>query len=340
MFQKPLYISDIEVNLPENRLTNKDINLEYPKWNVSSTEEKFGVNSRPIAAEGETAFDLALTACRSLLERHSGIKEKIDAIIFCTQTPDYLLPPNSCLLHKELELPESVLAFDFNLACSGYIYGLAIAQGFFEIGLAHNTLLVNADTYSKIIHKGDRSTRLLFGDGASVTLLKAAEQEQKGLIDVNCLTFGKGYQNFIVPAGGFRLPKSSVTNKEKEDKYGSIRTDEHIHMKGPGVLGFVNTLVPKSVIALLDKSQMTIEDIDLVIFHQASKAAISTLGRKLKISEDKIYSNLERHGNLVSASIPVAIHEAEQEGALKRGDRILLVGFGVGLSYGSAILNY
>jgi 3-oxoacyl-[acyl-carrier-protein] synthase III len=340
MFQNPLVIYDISVRLPKGRLTNENLDLEHPSWNVESTEKKFGVRSRPIAAEGETAFDLALAACKSLFKKHSGIREEIDAIIFCTQTPDYLMPSNSCLLHKELDLAEKVLAFDFNLACSGYIYGLAIAQGLFEMGMIRNALLINADTYSKLIHSGDRATRLLFGDGASVTLLKTCEQGEKGLIGVNCLTFGKGYHNFIVPAGGFRLPKSSVTNKKKIDKNGNLTTDEHIFMNGAGILGFVNTMVPQAVNDLLNKCQMTIQDIDLVFFHQGSKVAINTLGRKLKIPKEKIYSNLERCGNLVSASIPVAIQEAKQEGVLKSGDCILLVGFGVGLSYGSAILNF
>jgi 3-oxoacyl-[acyl-carrier-protein] synthase III len=340
MFLKPLCILDIEVELPENRLTNIELDLEYPDWGVTSTAESFGVKSRPIAQTGETAFDLALVACRSLFERHKGIQDDIDALIFCTQTPDYILPPNSCLLHKELELQESVLAFDFNLACSGFIYGLAIAQGFFEMGMVNKVLLINADTYSKLIHPADRATRLLFGDGAAVTLLQTPEENQRGLIDISCSTFGKGYHNFIVPAGGFRLPKSSDTRKENEDTYGNIRTEENILMRGAGVLGFVNTLVPRNVIALLKKCEITIDNIDLVIFHQASMAAISTLGRKLNVPTEKIYINLERHGNLVSASIPVAMQEAIQEGVLKRGDCILIVGFGVGLSYGSAILQF
>ena len=198
-------IEQIAYHLPERVVTNQELRLEHPSWDVSRAEKYSGVLQRYIANDDETALDLAFEACQKLFGEYSGLGGKIDAILFCTQSEDYIMPPNSCVLHEKLDLPENVLAFDFNLACSGYVYGLALAQGLICSGMAENILLVNADTYSKYIHKDDRSTRLLFGDGAAATWVTTSV-DSAGIIDIQCATSGKGYGKLVVLWDGTVIP--------------------------------------------------------------------------------------------------------------------------------------
>lgn len=331
-------IKHIEYYLPENLITNSDFQQQNPSWDMEKAAQKTGVYKRYFAADNETAFDLACKACNALFQ--SGIikKDTVDGIIFCTQSPDYIMPSNAFLLHKHLNLEQSVFAFDYNLACSGFIYGMAIARGFVATGLATNILLVNADTYSKYIHPKDRSARILFGDGASVTVL--SKDEPSGIIDIQLASSGKDYKSFYVPSGGCRLPKSDVTEMEQVDSSGNVHTLENIHMNGFGVWKFIASTVPKQINELLKKNNYSTDDIDLYVFHQASKMTIDSLVKVLKIDEHKVFNNLANVGNLVSASIPVALKDAADAGRLKRGDLILMSGFGVGLSWGTIIMKY
>ena len=234
---------------------------------------------------------------------------------------------------------EHVLAFDFNLACSGYIYGLVLAQGLICSGQASHVLLVNADTYSKYINKQDRSTRVLFGDGAAVSLIVKSETNE-GIIDLKCSTAGKYYDKFIIQVGGCRNPKSPKTSKSETDKSGNIRTMENIHMDGMDILNFVNLKVPKQVLELIRKNGLSIKDIDLFVFHQASNMALDSIQRLLKIAPEKMFRNLSEVGNTVSASIPIALKDAFSQRMISSGDKVLLAGFGVGLSWGTAIIQF
>lgn len=331
-------IDDIAYYLPEEVVTNRDLAKENPGWNMDHLEERVGVKNRHIARDNETAADLSLKACKKLFSKREGIKEEVDGIIFCTQSPDHIIPPNACILHKMLDLPEEVFAFDLNLACSGYIYGLALARGLIHSNTARKILLVTADTYSKYINKQDRSTRTLFGDGAAVSWITASDSAQ-GIMDIQCSTSGAHYDKFIIPAGGHRIPKSAETAISERDKSGNIRTKENIHMKGLGILTFVNSKVPKQVKEVLARNNMTIDGIDLFVFHQASKLALNSLARLLKINPEKMYSNLHDIGNTVSASVPIALKDAMDKKKASKGDKILLCGFGAGLSWGTAILE-
>lgn len=331
-------IEDIEYYLPEQVVDNKDLQQENPDWDMSSIEKRVGVLKRHIAREDETAVDLALKACERLFLRNKNAKQGIDAVIFCTQSEDYILPPNACLLHSMLDLNDDVFAFDFNLACSGYIYGLALAQGLICSKSATNVLLVNADTYSKYINKKDRSVRMLFGDGAAVSLITKSDSEQ-GIIDIKCSTHGKLYDKFIIPAGGCRMPKSETTSVPKTDNAGNVRTLENIHMDGVGILRFVSAKVPVQVRQILERNNLTVNDIDMFIFHQASKLVLDRLINSLEIGPEKMYQNLSEVGNTVSASIPMVLKVALDKGKILPGNKILLSGFGVGLSWGTAIIK-
>ena len=248
------------------------------------------------------------------------------------------MPPNACLLHRSLELPENVFAMDFTLACSGYVYGLAMAQGLLKSKFATNILLVNADTYSKYIYPQDRSARVLFGDGAAVSWLMVSD-DRRGILDIACATAGDHYDKFIIRAGGCRTPKSIATARPVTDDSGNARTDETIFMDGYGILKFVSSKVPQQIHTVLRRNHMTVNDVDCFIFHQASAMVLDTLTRLLRVPKEKVYSNIQRVGNTVSASIPIAIKQAMDEGRIVRGHKILLSGFGVGLSWGTALLE-
>ena len=334
-----LKINHIEYYLPKNRIQNKDVFKLNPDWDLEFLTKKTGVLNRFYTDIDETALDIANKACEAFFEKNESVKSKIDGLIFCTQSNDYIMPPNSSLLHGMLNLSEQVLAFDFNLACSGYIYGLALANGLIKTKVATNILMINADTYSKYINDSDRSSKLLFGDAAAVTHLNRSD-DGKGLIDIICSTSGINYRKFIIPAGGMRKPKSNETKLESKDKSGNIRNQEEIHMDGLGIFSFVNAKVPKQVLEILKRNQYEIENIDLFVFHQASKLALESLTKILKIEPDKVYINIDKIGNTVSASIPIALKDAQEEGKIKNGYKVLCSGFGVGLSWGTCILQF
>lgn len=332
-------IQDIAYYLPEKVVKNTDLASDYPDWDMQKVEKRSGVIQRHVADSNQTSFDLAFEACQRMLHHQPHLRLEIDGLIFCTQSPDYIMPPNSCLLHKSLELKEEVLSFDINHACSGFVYGMAIARGLLESGQVSKLLLVTAETYSKMIGNGDRSARTLFGDGAAATLLTLGK-EGSGIQDIICATAGTGYKSFYIPAGGHRIPATSYTKEEGTDKSGNIRTAEQIHMDGMEILAFVNTRVKSQIASLLEKNNLKVEDIDVFVFHQASNMALDALRRLLRIDRSKVYKNLRNLGNTVSATIPIALKDAQEEGAIKKGDLVLLSGFGVGLSWASALYRF
>lgn len=330
-------ITHIEYYLPEKIVSNKDLQDEFPQWDVDKIQTKSGVTSRHIAEKEETALDLSIKACEKLFSKFD--KSKIDGIIYCTQSPDYIMPSNSFLLQRHFELNEQLFCYDFNHACTGYIYGLMMANSFIKSGLAKNVLLVTADTYSKYINPADRSTRVLFGDAAAVTIVEATNQADKGIIDLEVATFGNGFDKFIIPAGGARLPQSPETAIPTTDILGNVRTKNNIKMDGMAVWSFINSKVPDQIKGLLERNQLTIKDIDQIVFHQASLMTLDSLVKILNLEKDKVFINIHNLGNTVSASIPIALKDAMNNGRIKENECILLSGFGVGLAYGTIIIN-
>jgi 3-oxoacyl-[acyl-carrier-protein] synthase-3 len=331
-------VEAISYAFPTMLVTNQQLASEYPNWDFERLEKRTGVFTRYVAEQHETALDFALRACRELDLQGRLRPEDIDALIFCTQSPDYIMPPNSCVLHGKLGLHSEVLAFDITLACSGYIYGLRLADSLIESGAARRVLLATADTYTRYIHAGDRATRCLFGDGGAVSLISQS-QNGRGIRDIRCGTAGTHYGKFIIPAGGMRLQRTPDTAKEKTDHSGNIRSDEHIKMDGMGVLSFFNATVPCSVRETLQRNGLSIADVDLFIFHQASQVVLDSIRAALNIPVEKMVYDLAEVGNLVSASIPVALKRAFDRGDAKPGQLALLCGFGVGLSWGTALVD-
>jgi 3-oxoacyl-[acyl-carrier-protein] synthase III len=333
-------INDVAIALPAEVLTNDEFIEELGENKYDLLVRHTGVLRRHVAATGQTALDLGEEACRKLFAAHPELPQQIDTLIFCTQSPDYILPPNSCVLHGRLGLSESVAAFDLPHACSGYIYAVHIAHALVAAGSATNVLVVTADTYTKFIHPLDRSTRVLFGDGAAVTWVGAGSGD-RGILDVVCGTNGRYFDKFLIPAGGCRRPLSDfMRDQEQCDSSGNVRSPANIHMSGGDILSFVASRIPPHVNDLLARNDLKIDQVDWIVFHQASSVVLDTLSAMLDADPAKVLRNLENVGNTVSASIPVTLRAALDEELIRPRQMILLCGFGAGMSWGSALVRW
>jgi len=331
-------ITSIAYALGENLVTNEDLESENPSWIMSRTAERTGISARTIANPGTTALDLATEASEAMFKRSDISRDTIDGLIFCTQTPDYILPGNSSLLHGRLGLARNVLSFDMTHACSGYVYAAGVARSLVDSGAASNVLVVTGDTYSRLVHPQDRSVRAIFGDGASCSLITANRPTRLEFIDVGFWTAGEKADRFIIDNGGSRTPYNPDIIVEP-DKNARVFSPNHIRMDGLGLLSFFNSTIRKDVKSLLNRNNMELDDIDRVVFHQASKMAIEGLARSMKLSMDKVEVSFSETGNLVSTSIPVALAKMFENKTVEFGQKILLCGFGVGLSWSAAILS-
>lgn len=317
-------IKTIEYYLPPQTEDGNALKRDNPDWRIEEIEQKTGISVRHVADSKQTAMDMATLAAQKLFA--SGVqKEEIDFLVFVTQSPDYVLPTSACILQDILGLKKSCMAFDVNLGCSGFIYGLAIGGALSEAGLGKKGLLICSETYTKYIDKSDRICRPLFSDGAAVVLLGPSIFDNLGPFEMG--TDGSGYSDLIVHSSGARI----LDQRQKEHK---------LFMDGPKVFMFTMDMVPKCVTALLEKSQKAIDDIDLFIFHQANKMIIDNIINKLKIPEEKVFMNYQKIGNTVSASIPIAVKDALDERCFKKGDQLMLVGFGVGYSWGGCLVRW
>jgi 3-oxoacyl-[acyl-carrier-protein] synthase-3 len=274
------------------------------------------------------------------MSKHAVSGEDIGYVIFCTQSPDYLLPTSACLIQQRLGLPTSTGAVDINLGCSGYVYGLGLAKGLLETGQASSVLLLTADTYSKFINRGDKSVRTLFGDAGTATLLKGAEDQDASRLDAFVYgTDGRGGPNLIVPTSGARRPRTPESAALKRDATGSIRSDDNLFMNGPEIFSFTMEAVPQLVQRVLQRASLTMEQIDHVIFHQANRYMLEHLRKKLRISTDKFVVSFEMYGNTVSSTIPIAFGELLRSGKARPGQRVMVVGFGVGYSWAGGVVT-
>jgi len=333
-------IAATEYYLPETVLGNDCVTRDHAEWTPEKIYEKTGIRERHIASIDECASDLAVLACEKLFASGKCKPEDIDFILLCTQSPDYFLPTTACLIQHRLGIPVSAGAMDFNLGCSGYIFGLGLAKGLIETNQAQRVLLVTAETYSKFINEGDIGTRSLFGDAAAATLIVSVEETAASDFIGPFVygTDGSGAQNLIVPAGGMR--KRTTTGESQSDRFGNKRTEQDLYMNGAEIFTFALRTVPKSVELLLKKAECSLTDVDLFVFHQANKYMLDNLRRKLAIPSEKFVIALDGCGNTVSSTIPIALKEAEREGRLHADDKVMLVGFGVGYSWGATFVQW
>jgi 3-oxoacyl-[acyl-carrier-protein] synthase-3 len=329
----------IEYHLPEATLTNEALAQLYPDWSASKIENKTGILQRHVSGPDETAGDLGILAARKLFASGACAPQDIDFILFCTQSPDYFLPTTACLMQDALGIPEHAGALDFNLGCSGFVYGLGLAQGLIETGQARNVLLVTAETYSKFIHPADKSVRTLFGDAAAATLVSAVESEQAMIGPFVYGTDGRGGRNLIVPTGGFRRAREPDAAGE-QDSSGNMRTVNDLYMNGAEIFNFTLRVVPAAVDRLLAQVGLVPADVDQFVFHQANSYMLEHLRKKMHIPVERFIVSMSHCGNTVSSTIPIALRDAQESGALKRGQRVMLVGFGVGYSWGATLIRW
>ncbi len=332
-------ICGVAYYLPEQVLTNDQLASEFPGWSAQKIEEKTGIHERHIAGETECASDLATAAGLELFRMGLSAPEEIDYLLLCTQSPDYFLPTSACLVQERLRLRKDCGALDFNLGCSGYIYGLGLAKGLIETGQVLKVLLLTAETYSKYIHPGDKSVRTIFGDAATATLLQAVESKDERVGPFVYGTDGSGAKNLIVPTGGLRTAYSANA-ETTEDTSGNKRTINNLYMNGAEIFNFTLRVVPETVSRLLTISGKKVEDIDLFLFHQANSYMLELLKRKLNISDEKMPIMMAHCGNTVSSTIPVLLKDLEKDGRLRKGQCLMLLGFGVGYSWGGCIVHW
>jgi len=297
---------------PENVLSNVGLSAVYPEWTAEKIFDKTGIASRHIATGDETALGMAERASQTLLDKEGIDKDAIDFLLLCTQSSEYRLPSTSCLLHERLGLPKTAGALSFDHGCSGFIYGLSLAKGLIAGGMAKNVLLVTAETYTKYIAAEDKSTRTIFGDGAAATLIDEEVASKIGAFSFG--TDGSGAGKLIV-------------------------RDNKLFMDGPEIFNFTLDIVPNTMADVLAKNNLAHGDIDLYVFHQANKFMLDTIRKVNGLPRDKFYVNLETTGNTVSSTIPIALKQLGDAGRLKTGMKVMLMGFGVGLSWGATIIT-
>jgi len=329
------YIKAITYVLPDKEVTNEDLVAEFPEWSVEKIADKVGINKRYIAAANETSADLAVKAAERLFAENRDLKrDAIDFVLFCTQSPDYFLPTSACVIQDRLGLPTSCGALDFNLGCSGYVYGLSLAKGLLLGGIAKNILLLTGETYSKFMHPKDKGNRTIFGDAGSATLISSEGFAEIGNFSLG--TDGRGAENLMVKSGGMRFREP--INDLQFDENGNPRSSDYLYMNGSEIFNFTIDAVPPLIEDTLAKNALTREDVDGYVFHQANKFMINFLRKKLKIEPEKFFTYMSEVGNTVSNTIPIVLSEKLNDKSLK--GNIILAGFGVGYSWGGCKLKF
>jgi 3-oxoacyl-[acyl-carrier-protein] synthase III len=325
--------------LPPGILDNEELAARFGGKEVASAVKMSGIRQRRVASATQFSSDLALTAAERVLAASPIDRAQIDLLLFVSQTPDYKIPTTAAVLHGKLGLGENCATFDINQACSAYPYALSVAYSMIASGVAHYALILNADTLTKLLHPMDRSLVVLHGDGAAATLLGPCA-EGYGLEGFSLGTDGKGAQHLVVPAGGARKPCSPETRVETTDSAGCVHTDEHLSMNGPAVFHFSVYKVPETIRQAVEQANLTLDDIDLFVLHQANKTMIDLIYKSLRIPEDKRFYCIENVGNSSGPSSPVTLAEAWRQGRIRPGSRTLVCAFGAGLTWGTAVIHW
>ena len=328
-----------DFELGEEVLTHEQLEQRFGVQAMQKVLSGAGIRSRRVAPKGTCGSDLGFAAAERLLRTHNLDRSSIDLLIFCTQSPDYFMPTTACILHERLQLKKECGAFDINLGCSQYVYGLSVAHGLISSGSATRALLVTGDTMSQTVHPKDRAVVPLMGDGGSATLIGEVPIGQ-GFLGFELGTDGSGHQFLMIPAGGFRRPLSSDTALETTDAEGNVRSKQNLYMNGVAIFHFAITVVPATIHKLLARLSLSMQDIDLFLFHQANKYMLDYLVRKMKIPTEKTYFYIEDVGNTSGSTIPILMTAAWRAGKIRPGMRVLCIGFGVGLSWAATVIRW
>jgi len=331
-------IKALAAAVPANTIDNLSYTEHFPAEDVKEIVEKTGIKERRFVPDGMTASDLCFHAAQKLMEDNSIKPDEIDALIFVSQTPDYRMPASSVILQDRLGLPKTTMAFDLNLGCSAFVYGMSVAYSFMQQQGFKNVLLLDGETRSKVYHPKDRKTAFLFGDGGIAALIGKGDDYGKSYFSLN--TDGSRQNLIKVDAGGYRNPSTPETLKEKVvDEYGNVRTDEHGYMNGADVFTFAIREIPKNIKATIADAGISKDEIDFVVLHQANEYMNNYLVKKLKLDSDKCPICLDKFGNTSSVSIPLTIATQLQDELKSDKKKLLLSGFGVGMSWATAVIN-
>lgn len=327
------FIKAISYYLPEKTITNQDLINDFPEWTVEKIAGKVGVSERHVAAKDETAADLGVKAAEKFFKEHNFEESEVDFLLVCTQSPDYFLPTSACVMQERIGLGTGIGALDYNLGCSGFIYGLSLAKGLIYAGIASNVLLITTETYNKHIHPKDKGNRTIFGDAAAATLISKDGFAEIGEFSLG--TDGRGANNLIVKQGGMRNPE--LFNDFSTDEKGNTSSSDHLYMDGGEIFNFTAEAVPILIEDVLKKNELIQDEVNLFIFHQANQYMMNYLRKLIDIDRDKFFIYLDKVGNTVSSTIPIALYEAKKENLLS--GNVVLAGFGVGYSWGGVNLK-
>jgi 3-oxoacyl-[acyl-carrier-protein] synthase III len=322
-------VGPIAIHFPNRIETNEDLKKDNPKWDMDLIASKTGIYSRYIAAPDECSSDLGVAAAEKLFRNYDIDPQSIDFLLFCTQTPDYPLPTSACLMQDRLGLPTNCGALDFNLGCSGFVYGLSIADGLIRAGVAKRILFITAETYTKMIDPQDRSLRTIFGDAGAATLIESSEEPS--LFAFRFGTDGKGADTLLATEKGFRNPAQAIEPRHRR------RWNSDLYMDGPALINFTVEKVPELVKGVLADSGLTDEQIELYLFHQATFKMLNELQNQMGIAAEKMPILLKDVGNTVSSTLPILIRQLREEKSINPERPNLLVGFGVGWSWAGCI---
>lgn len=330
------YIKAISYYLPEKIMTNDELVSQFPEWSVEKVASKVGVDFRHLAASNETAGDMAEKAARKLFDEYHVNPKEIDFVMLCTQSPDYFLPSTACVLQNRLGIPKNSGAFDYNLGCSGCVYGLALAKGLILAGIARNILLLTSETYNKYLHPQDKSNRSIFGDGAAACLISSDGMAEIG--DFVMGTDGSGAENLIVKTGASRY--KNRTGYSDEDDEGHLRYDDYLYMNGGAIFNFTLDAVPLMLKQVLEKNAIKKEEIDYFVFHQANKFMLNTIRKVCVLPKEKYYINLSETGNTVSSTVLIGLKDCLTNEIIHKDMQVMIAGFGVGLSWAGTVLKF
>ncbi len=317
-------IGPIAVYFPENVETNDHLGATY-SWDMDRIFEKTGIATRHIVSDDQFVSDLAVSACERLFCDHGIDRNSIDFLLLCTQTPDYGLPTTACLVQDRLGLPTTTGALDFNLGCSGFVYGLSMAKGLIETGQAERVLLVTAETYSRYIDSEDRSLRTIFGDAAVATLIEPTVEPS--LAHFQFGTDGRGADTLFAINHGAVPADQSISPRHRK------RWKSDLYMDGPSLINFTVEAVPRLVDQIVAESPWEEPQIRHYILHQATRKMLVQLKERMQLSDERMPIVLEHCGNTVSSTIPIVIEQLRRDGRVQPGDVNLLVGFGIGWSW-------
>ena len=327
-------IKALSACVPQEIVYNKDLAYLIPEEEIEKTINNIGIEQRRIAAPDVTASDLCYKAARQLMDENDIDPASIDVLLFMSQTADYRIPATSCILQQRLGLPRETMCFDISLGCSGYLFALSTTFAYASMEGINRVLLLDGETFSKIVNRRDKVDWPLYGDAGTATLIEKGDFGQSSFL---LYTDGSGEKALKIQ-GGMRHPITPESLVEREQEEGNIRNDLEVFMDGMDVFNFAISKVPKSVKQLLKETDMTIDEVDYLVFHQANRFMMDFFVKKLKIAPERVPYCISKYGNTSSASVPLTI-SSELSGKLGGKNTVVLSAFGAGLSWGSAVIQ-